>query len=144
MFKTLQENPLLVVVVIIVGYYLLQNIGLIEGFNTCYHTKNIQLNDVTNSDPSSSGHATMETNRGKLYVEINAVIHDSSGYTGNYSTCLYNRDTGDTVPLGYMLKYGPFKYRLVNDLLGNYSGYTDVLVFKKNEYGTQVVLQGNL
>lgn len=149
--KFVQKNPLIVLVIAVISLWLSKDV--IEGFVTCYYNKTILLKDVTGG--MSEAVVDFENNRGRLYVSINANLpYHKAGVFGttvsNYAAYLVNRKyphRKDLPPIfvGYLLRYGDRRYRLKNELLGDYQDYSHMTVVRhplNEDYPDVVVLEG--
>lgn len=121
----------------------------IENFSTCYQRKQIYL-----SDPQGGQHnhadVNVEQRWGKLYININANLPYVKGgifhtVWGAYHAFLYDTKNHRSVNLGSLVRHGDRFYKLSNELLGDYSAYDEIRVYRKTEdYPPVLVLSGSI
>ena len=148
----IRKHPIIVTAVIIVVALLwLRGGNIFEGFFTCFTNKSIILQDMTGG--LSEGVVELEKNRGRLYISVNANLpyHKAGDFgesTSNYGVYLVDRKNDMRIFAGYLIRYGDRRYRLKNELLGNYDDYTHVIVVRHQINGEGfpdvVVLEGAL
>lgn len=156
MLQLIQKNPYISLIIAVSLLWLLfRKNGLLEGFVTCYYNKTILLHDVTGG--MSEGVVDLENNRGRLYVSINANLpYHKGGVFGttvsNYAAYLVNkkhphRKDLPPINIGHLLRYGDRRYRLKNEVLGNYSDYSHIVITRhtlNEDYPDVVVLEGEV
>ena len=127
--------------------------GSIHTFpQSCIKSKQIYLNS-DGCDEESTAHAdvNMENRFGKIFLNINANLPNVKG--GDFQTAYgayhaflvdkYRREP--RVYLGQLVLHGDHFYKLVTELLGDYSNYNEILVIRKTEdYPAVKVLRGKI
>lgn len=156
MLDIIKQNPYISIIVLLVLLWILfRKNGLLEGFVTCYYNKTVYLQDVTGG--ASEAVVDLENNRGRLYVSINANLpYHKGGVFGttvsNYIAYLVNkkhphRKDLPPIMIGHLLRYGDRRYRLKNEVLGNYHDYSHLIVVRhalNEDYPDVVVLEGEV
>lgn len=121
-----------------------------ENFSSCYRNKQIYLNSC---DPDSVGsHADVRLERrwGKLYINIDANLPYALGGVfnttwGSYHAFLVDTRTNRSINIGSLVRQGDRRYKLSTELLGEYSNYNEIWVYRQTEdYAPKLVLRGRI
>lgn len=121
-----------------------------ENFSSCYQRKQIYLNSCDPDEPSGHADVNLERRFGKLYININANLPYAKGGSlntmwGAYFAYFLDTRTNKSINLGSLVRDGSRWYKLSTELLGEYSNYDEIWVFRKSEdYQPKVVLKGSI
>ena len=154
LLKWVQANPLisfaLFVALVLVVRQLVNNNNATEMFSTCYMRKQIYLNRCDPDEPTGMADVMLEKRFGKLHVTINANLPYANGGVfhtmyGAYHCFLVNSITGQSINLGTLVRHGDRFYKLATGILGDYSPYDRIDVYRQTEdYAPKKVLTGSI
>lgn len=110
----------------------------IENFSSCYRRKQIYLNSCDPDTPTVHGDINLEKRWGKLYINIQANLPFALGGVyntmwGSYQAFLVDTKTKRSINLGSLVRHGDRFYKLSTELLGEYSNYDEIWVYRQTE-----------
>jgi len=121
-----------------------------EDFSTCYQRKQVYLNSCDPNLPTSHGDVHLEKRWGKLYITINANLPYAKGGVfhtmyGAFHAFLVDTRNKKSISLGGLVRHGDRFYKLSTELLGDYSNYNEIWVYRQTEdFPAKVVLRGSI
>lgn len=122
----------------------------LENFSSCYQRKQIYLNSCDPDEPVGNADVHLERRFGKLYITINANLPYAKGGVfntsfGAYYAFLSDTRNGKSINLGSLVRHGDRFYKLSTELLGEYSNYNEIIVYRQSEdYQPKKVLSGSI
>ena len=124
--------------------------GKKEGFSSCYQRKQIYLNSCDENEPTGMADVNLEKRWGKLYINIQANLPYARGGVfhsmhGAYWAILYDSRNKKSINLGSLVRHGDRLYKLSTELLGDYSDYNQIDVYRQTEdYRPKRILTGSI
>ena len=121
-----------------------------ESFSSCYRRKQIYLSSVDPDEPSGHADVNLERRWGKLYVNIQANLPYAEGGVfhtmwGGYHAYLEDSRSQKSISLGSLVRHGDRFYKLSTELLGDYSNYDQIRVYRQTEdYAPKLLLAGSI
>lgn len=122
----------------------------VEKFSSCYQRKQIYLNSCDPDEPHGHADVYLEKRWGKLYININGNLPYAKGGVfnsmfGAYHAFLVDTHNNKSVNLGSLVRHGDRFYKLSTELLGEYSNYDQIWVYRQSEdYSPKLVLKGSI
>ena len=122
----------------------------VENFSTCLQKKQIYLNSCDPDQPSNVADVNIENRFGKMYINILlsapfAIGGDFSSHSGAYHAFLINPKNKESVNIGTFVRSGDGYYRLSNELLGDYSQFSRIDVFRQIlDYEPKRIVTGSI
>ena len=122
----------------------------LESFSSCYQRKQIYHNSCDPDEPSGHADVNLERRFGKLYININANLPYAKGGVynsawGNYHAFLVDTRNTKSINLGSLVRDGSRFYKLSTDLLGEYSNYDEIVIYRQTEDNfPKKILSGSL
>jgi hypothetical protein len=96
------------------------------------------------------GDVNLEKRWGKLYINIQANLPYARGGVfhtmhGAYTALLVDSRNQRSINLGSLVRHGDRMYKLSTELLGDYSDYDEIQVWRQTEdYAPKMVLRGSI
>jgi hypothetical protein len=121
-----------------------------EDYSTCYRRKQIYLSSCDPDEATGHADVNLESRFGKLYITINANLPYAKGGVyhtmwGAYSAFLVDSRNNKSINLGSLVRHGDRFYKLSTELLGEYSNYDKIVVYRQTEdYAPKKVLMGSI
>lgn len=121
-----------------------------ENFSSCYQRKQIYLNSCDPDEPTGHADVNLERRFGKLYITINANLPYAKGGTmntmwGSWYAFLVDTRNNKSINLGSLVRHGDRFYKLSTELLGEYSNYNEIRVYRQSEdYKAKLILSGKI
>ncbi len=121
-----------------------------ETFSSCYRRKQIYLNSCDPDTPTGHADVNIEQRWGKLYINIQANLPYALGGVmntmwGAYTAFLVDTKTNRSIDLGSLVRHGDRFYKLATELLGEYSNYNEIWVYRQTEdMAPKLILRGNI
>lgn len=121
-----------------------------ERFSSCYQRKQIYLNSCSEDEPTGMGDVNLEKRWGKLYINIQANLPYARGGVfhtmwGAYHAFLVDSRNQRSINLGSLVRHGDRMYKLSTELLGDYTDYDRIDVYRQTEdYAPKRVLTGTI
>jgi len=121
-----------------------------ENFSSCYQRKQIYLNSCDPDEPSGHGDVTLEKRFGKFYINIICNLPYAKGGVmntmwGAYHAYLVDTRTQKSINIGSLVRHGDRFYKLATELLGEYSNYNELVIYRQSEdYAPKKVLTGSI
>lgn len=121
-----------------------------ENFNSCYRRKQIYLNSCDPEQPSSHADVNLERRFGKLYINIIANLPYAKGGVfntiwGSYESYLLDTRNNKSINLGSLVHDGSRHYKLATELLGEYSNYDTIAIYRQTEdYAPKKIVEGSI
>jgi hypothetical protein len=163
LFNWIKANPLLALAIALGVYWLWRmhagaslSLNLIlggaekEGFSSCYQRKQIYLNSCDSDEPTGMGDVNLEKRWGKLYINIQANLPYARGGVfhtmwGSYIAFIVDSRNQRSINLGSLVRHGDRMYKLSTELLGDYSDYDRIDIYRQTEdYAPKRVLTGSI
>lgn len=122
----------------------------LEDFSSCYQRKQIYLNSCDPDEPTGIGDVNLEKRWGKLYINIQCNLPYARGGVfhtmwGAYHCFLVDSRSNRSVNLGSLVRHGDRMYKLSTELLGDYSDYDRIDIYRQTEdYAPKRVLTGSI
>ena len=123
---------------------------VVENFSTCYQRKQIYLNSCDPDEPVGNADVHLERRWGKLYISINANLPYAKGGVfntmwGSYHAFLVDTRNTKSINLGSLVRHGSRFYKLSTELLGDYSNYNEIWVYRQTEdFSPKKILSGKI
>jgi hypothetical protein len=161
----LKEQPIVVIAILLAALWLYARSSFVqnpttklfaflspraEGFSTCYQSKQFHLNSVNPDEMTSIADVNLEKQFGKLFINIQANLPYAQGgdfhtVWGAYHAFLVDSKHKKSINLGSLAYSGDHWYRLRTELLGDYSNYDTVQVWRQTEdYKPKLLLSGSI
>jgi len=124
--------------------------GKKEDFSSCYQRKQIYLNSCDGDEPTGIGDVNLEKRWGKLYINIQCNLPYARGGVyfsmfGAYHAFLVDSRNKRSINLGSLVRHGDRMYKLSTELLGDYSDYDRLDIYRQTEdYAPKRVLTGSI
>lgn len=121
-----------------------------EGFSSCYQRKQAYLNSCDSDEPTGMGDVNLEKRWGKLYINIQCNLPYARGGVfhtmwGAYHAFLVDSRNQRSINLGSLVRHGDRMYKLSTELLGDYSDYDRIDIYRQTEdYAPKRVLTGSI
>jgi hypothetical protein len=122
----------------------------VENFSTCFQRRQIYLNSCDTDEPTGMGDVNIEKRWGKMYISINANLPYARGGVfhtmyGAYHAFAIDPRNKRSINLGTLVRHGDRMYKLATELLGDYSDYTEIVIYRQTEdYAPKMVLKGSI
>jgi hypothetical protein len=122
----------------------------LEKFSSCYSRKQIYLQSCDPDSPSNHADVNLEKRWGKLYINIQANLPYALGGVfhtawGAYHAFLVDSKTKKSINLGSLVRHGDRWYKLSTELLGEYSNYDEIVIYRVTEdYAPRAVLKSSI
>lgn len=122
----------------------------VEDFSTCIQRKQIYLNACDSDEPTAHADVNLEKRWGKFWINIQANLPYARGGVfhsmwGAYSAFAIDPRNRRSINLGSLVRHGDRMYKLSTELLGDYSDYTEIQIWRQTEdYVPKMVLRGSI
>ena len=122
----------------------------VEDFSTCIQRKQIYLNACDSDEPTAHADVNLEKRWGKFWINIQANLPYARGGVfhsmwGAYSAFLIDSRNKKSINLGSLVRHGDRMYKLSTELLGDYSDYDRIDIYRQTEdYAPKRVLTGSI
>lgn len=159
----IKKNPIVALIVVVAliwtvnhtwsyrgGCALLPEDNEVERFSSCLQKKQIYLNSCDPEQPGNVADVNIENRFGKMYININAQLPFADGsdfhsHYGAYWAFLIDPVNKVSIPIGTLVRHGDGFFKLANELLGDYTGYTRLDIYRQVlDYKPKRVLTGSI